>query len=135
MVFQRPLWPFYLYQWIFWTSVCKLTQINEKIIKFENIVLWTSNLAIEKKLSFYNFWAFLRSTELKALRFESKLHVFPIKTVSTQNSANSISVVVGSCQKLAINIENNGFENWNCQEMPIRKKRAPKKTVFNEKRI
>ena len=37
--------------------------------------------------------AFSRSTELKSLMFESKLHVFDIKTVSTPNLENSISVL------------------------------------------
>ena len=45
-------------------------------------------------LSFDHFLAFLRSTELKSLIFESKLHVFDIETISTK-MANSISVRKG----------------------------------------
>jgi hypothetical protein len=47
---------------------------------------------LKKNLAFDHFLAFLRSTELKSLIFESKLHVFDIETVSTPNLANSISV-------------------------------------------
>ena len=39
-------------------------------------------------------WVFLWSTELKSIMFESKLHVFAIKLVSTSNLENSISVYV-----------------------------------------
>ena len=42
-----------------WIIDFKITQISEKILKFENFGLWTSNLAFEKKnWAFDNFWAF-----------------------------------------------------------------------------
>jgi hypothetical protein len=43
-------------------------------------------------LAFDHFLAFLRSTELKSLIFESKLHVFAIKTVISSNLPKRIIV-------------------------------------------
>ena len=41
------------------------------------------------------FWVFLRSTELKSLIFNSKLHVFAIKTFISSNLPKRISVYCG----------------------------------------
>ena len=64
--------------------------LNLKFLAF-GLQIWPLKIF----LAFDHFLAFLRSTELKSLIFESKLHVFAIETVSTPNLANSISVYRG----------------------------------------
>ncbi len=43
-----------------WIIDFKITQISEKILKFENFGLWTSNLAFEKKFGLWSFFGLFK---------------------------------------------------------------------------